>query len=316
MYPCRVFNKKANPMCAVQTPLFFDNRQEILNFSCSNHLFNLSSLNAYTNKSTSKGFAIKYVTEGIERYTINNQVYNIGPGNYLLLNGEVDHHVEIEQGNNVKGICITITTSLVEELIGSLRQPGTAYADPALARFFYTGEFLENQYQSDFTQLGRKIQKIGAAVENNQFHTTDIHEELFFELAEYLVADQVQVFKQLQDIPSIKVNTRKDLYRRINRGREYIDTYFLSDLPIKEIAREAAMSEYHFFRLFKKVYRVSPHQYILHKRLAAGRALLLQQQPVSSVALDCGFADIFSFSKAFKKHFGISPSAVLKNSSF
>ncbi len=248
---------------------------------------------------------------GHERYTVNKQPYNIGPNSYLLLNGNVDLAVEIEPGNNTKGVCITIATSLVEELIGSLKQPGTAYADPELASFFYTGAFLENQYHSGFNRLGRKVQQIGNAVEKSRFDSADIHEELFYELAEYLVADQVQVFKQLQNIPSIKVNTRKDLYRRINRGREYIDAHFLQELPIRDIAREAAMSEYHFFRLFKKVYHVSPHQYILHQRLAAGKRLLLAQQPVSSVALDCGFADIFSFSKAFKKHFGITPSSLL-----
>ena len=299
----------------ITKPSFSDTEQGILKFGCSGNMFNISSLNGFFDKSKSMGFDVKYVSQGCERYSVNNQVYDVSAGSYLLLNGEKDLKVEIESGKNTKGVCITISSELIEELISSLVQPGAPQADPDLAAFFYRDHFLENQYQSGFTALGKKMQEISAAVEKNKFYTNDIHEELFFQLAEHLVHDQVRVFKQLQYIPSVKINTRKDLFRRVNRGREFIDAFFLTDLPIKEIAREASMSEYHFFRLFKKVFGASPHQYILRKRLETGKQLLLVQQPVSSVALDCGFADIFSFSKAFKKHFGVSPSALLAQKS-
>jgi AraC-like DNA-binding protein len=67
--------------------------------------------------------------------------------------------------------------------------------------------------------------------------------------------------------------------------------------------------------LFKKVVGVSPHQYILSKRLELGKELLEKKQmPVSAAALESGFADVFSFSKAFRKHFGVSPTHFSKNS--
>ena len=89
--------------------------------------------------------------------------------------------------------------------------------------------------------------------------------------------------------------------------------YFLQIKEIKEIADHCGMSEYHFFRLFKAVIGISPHQYLIRKRIENAHALLSDKShSVSDVAFLCGFADVFSFSKAFKKHTGTPPSLLLK----
>ncbi len=291
-------------------PFFYDKDQAILKYGCNDNLFSVSSLNEYCRPVDSRGFAIKFVTEGNERYTINRQSYNIGGGSYLLLNGSMEAKVEIESKQNVKGICINIATGLVADAVASIVRSDTPFSDPELASFFYTDSFLENQYTSAHTLLGNKLQKIGKDVQKNVFSTDHIHTELFLELAGALISDQASVFKQLQAIPTVKPATRRDLCRRLIRGREFIDSAFASPLTIEQVARESAMSEYHFFRLFKKVFGVSPHQYILGKRLSAAQELLKKNYSVSDVALECGFADIYAFSKAFKNRFGITPSSL------
>ncbi|MFT3908533.1 MAG: AraC family transcriptional regulator [Ferruginibacter sp.] len=281
-------------------------------YRCGGNVFNVSSLHEFYHPVGTMDFAIKYVIEGTERYVINNQAYDVNSGSYLLLNGAKEGHVEIGSKKDVKGICIYITPSLITEIVASLQRPDTAYADPMLASFFYTDHFLENQYQSDYTFLGKQMQQLSAAVQGNLLSGDDIDIEFFYSISEKLIADQVQVYKQLHAIPTLKPATRRALYRKILRGREFIDAGFMLPLSIEDIARESMMSEYHFFRLFKKVFGISPHKYLLHKRLQAGKNLLQQQQTVSAAAIECGFADIYSFSKAFKSHFGVSPSSVQK----
>jgi AraC family transcriptional regulator len=69
------------------------------------------------------------------------------------------------------------------------------------------------------------------------------------------------------------------------------------------------MSEYHFFRIFKKAFGISPYQYLIDVRLNwAFQQIKQQQQSISSIAHETGFADLSSFSKAFSKKFGFPPS--------
>lgn len=272
----------------------------------------LSSLSEFYAPVLSKGFAVKYVSEGTELYTLNQQQYHIGAGHYLLCNSTKEGHVEIESTKNVKGICINITPELMQEAVASLQRPDTAFPDSELGSFFSTTHFLENKYDADKTILGKTLTEMSKSAHHEQFDEDSFTIEFFYSLAEKIIADQLPVFKQLQSLPGIKYATKKDLYKRITRGKEVIDSSFSSSLSVEMMAKEAYMSEYHFFRLFKKMYSISPHQYMLRKRLENGKVLLQQQVPVSAAALECGFSDIYSFSKAFKNQFGITPSSLLK----
>ncbi len=109
-------------------------------------MFKLSSLSEFSRQVELNGFAIKYVVEGHERYTIDRSQYVIEQGGYLLLNGKRDAHIEIESKKNVKGICIDISTELIADAVASVIEPGTPYSDAELGRFFYTEQFLDHQY--------------------------------------------------------------------------------------------------------------------------------------------------------------------------
>jgi AraC family transcriptional regulator len=55
-----------------------------------------SSLKEYYHPVKSQGFAVKYVLEGVERYTLNGRKYDIEAGKYLLSNSTTEGYVEIE----------------------------------------------------------------------------------------------------------------------------------------------------------------------------------------------------------------------------
>lgn len=262
---------------------------------------------------SSRCFAIKFVCDGTERYTISNKSYKVTSGSYLLLNGEKEGRVLIDSNQYVRGMCLNVSNELIAEIVSTIRTPDTAVSDPELAAFFYTDRFLENQYQASHTHLGVKLQEISRQIHTRSFSSDQINQELFYQLAEALVADQVTVFKQLQAVPTVKSATKRDLCRQVLRGKEFIDSQFSEMLTIGQIAAVAGMSEYHFFRLFKQVVGFTPYQYILSKRMQAASELLRADHSVSDTAVITGFSDIHTFSKAFKKHFGIPPARYASN---
>ncbi|MDU0355126.1 AraC family transcriptional regulator [Paraglaciecola aquimarina] len=82
---------------------------------------------------------------------------------------------------------------------------------------------------------------------------------------------------------------------------------------VKEMAEAANFTPEHFSRKFKAAFNISPKRYILQKRIAlAKQKLLLANVNVEQIAEQCGFCDIFYFSRVFKQEIGLSPSAFRK----
>lgn len=276
-------------------------------FYAGNHQLNISSLRHFSALVESHEFAIKYVKEGVESYRINKVDYKIAADQYLLLNGHKTGTVEIDSATNVKGICISVANALVSQVVASRRAPDSAYTDVSLSAFFCSNSFLENRYSIHQTNVGVLLASVSNKIVRDGISNEEINEEFFFQIAEAIVEDQVKVFKQLQDIPAVKILAKKDLFRRLQRGKELMDESFCHSIRIKEIAREAAMSEFHFYRLFKSIYSCSPYQYLLNRRLEFAKSLLYQKESISNTAIVTGFSDPCAFSKAFKKKFGFSP---------
>jgi AraC-like DNA-binding protein len=81
-------------------------------------------------------------------------------------------------------------------------------------------------------------------------------------------------------------------------------------LPLREIARAAALSPYHFIRLFKAAFGETPHQVRIAARLDRARDLLsLGEQSVTEIAIEVGFSSLGTFSHLFACRVGSSPSA-------
>jgi AraC family transcriptional regulator len=115
----------------------------------------------------------------------------------------------------------------------------------------------------------------------------------------------------LNDIHSVKPSTKKEVLERLQMAKEYIDGNFLQIAEIKEVADHCNMSEYHFFRRFKEVYKKTPYQYITENKMQLAKTLLLEKShSISDIAILCSYPDVFTFSKAFKKFYGTSPSMV------
>jgi AraC-like DNA-binding protein len=97
-------------------------------------------------------------------------------------------------------------------------------------------------------------------------------------------------------------------YQRIVAAKLFIDDHFHNTIDLDAIARNAYMSRFHFHRLFTRIYKITPHQYLTSKRINKARELLLKQElSVTDVCNCVGFESLGSFSILFKKEIGFPP---------
>src|SRR5262245_42774134 len=94
------------------------------------------------------------------------------------------------------------------------------------------------------------------------------------------------------------------------RARDMLREVHDTPISIRDVAREAAMSPFHFIRRFESVFGETPHQFRIQSRLERARHLLaLSDYSVTDVCMEVGFSSLGSFSALFARRFGTSPSA-------
>lgn len=104
-------------------------------------------------------------------------------------------------------------------------------------------------------------------------------------------------------------------YRELREPIDYIGRHFASDLSVDSLARACNISISALERRFRKHLQKTPHQYISEVRLHHARDMLLEtDKSIGTIALDTGFADHSHFTRAFTRHFEMTPSSVRKES--
>lgn len=98
------------------------------------------------------------------------------------------------------------------------------------------------------------------------------------------------------------------LYRRIVAAKLYIDEHYTENIDIKQIAKQACFSKFHFLRLFKNAYGKTPYAYLTAVRIEKAKSLLEENNTsITSICYSLSFESIPSFTKLFKRHVGCTP---------
>lgn len=104
--------------------------------------------------------------------------------------------------------------------------------------------------------------------------------------------------------------SRREYRARINRVMDYIDANLDKPTDLSALAAIAHFSPYHFHRIFTFITGETPADFCLRVRLENAAGLLKRGEgmPIADIACKCGFSDTSTFSRAFRKHFGMTAS--------
>lgn len=220
--------------------------------------------------------SVRWVGEGRYIYEIDGHRHVLTPGNFLIVNSGQVYNSGSE--GTVESFTLSFDTAGVPEL--------PVVTQRATGRL---GELV-----GTLTKAGRREADLDL-------------DEVFYEALGAIGAVRTTVQREIDAIGSGRKTTREELHRRLTRARDFLHDHATTPLTIETMAAEACLSPFHFMRTFKRAFGASPHRYLLDLRLERARSLM-GRYPLSLVAALSGFADLSTFSKAFRARYGFPPS--------
>jgi AraC-like DNA-binding protein len=228
------------------------------------------------------------VTHGTFRYRTAQGAALLTPGAVLL--GNHGHCFECGHEHGIGDRCLSVQLApeLWEDVVATV--PGARTATFSLPRL------------PPLPSLEPLIAALAAACRDGSAAEL---EELALAFAGAVAATQHGPGRTRHAV-SLGVERRiSDAVRRIERdARDPIS----ARCSLAALARDAAMSPYHFLRVFRQVVGMTPHQYVLRMRMhRAAVRLRGSDEPISTIALDAGFNDLSTFNRRFRRIMGASP---------
>lgn len=99
----------------------------------------------------------------------------------------------------------------------------------------------------------------------------------------------------------------------VRKSLEFIHAHYTEKMTVEDIAAYVNVHRTHLSRLFTREVGMPPSAYLIRLRLERGRQLLVESAlTVTEIALSVGYPDIYSFTRAFTRSFGLSPNALRK----
>ena len=225
-------------------------------------------------------------------YVVDGQRYLLQPGDVVLVDSRSVHRPELESENPYERVIIYISPEFLQKM---------STADCDLLGIFQmdAGHVLRLKETER-----KKIFAMTAALEK-ELSGSDYGREIVSNA--YLLRLMVEIGRQRRrtDVhnphPVIPENPR------VLDWMAYIDKHLTEDLDMDTLAERFFISKYHMMRLFHRETGFTIHTFLLQRRLLAARQLIDKGMLATEACYRCGFRSYSSFTRAYNKHFGSTP---------
>jgi AraC family transcriptional regulator len=251
--------------------------------------------------------SIKAVLKGSAEWRAGKSRFEIDAASFLILNDKQPYSMTIDPGPPVETFCVFFERGFVEDAWQSSTSDDARLLDePERSAVLGFEERLRHK-DGRIDRGLRRMRQIAASGGDA--------ESVFYDLALGLVDLRVELARELRRLPGARASTRQELHARVQKGKQAMDELLTDNLPLKNIARLAHLSPFHFHRAFSAVFGETPHAYRTRRRLERAARLLKETDvPVIDVCLDTGFESAGSFSTLFRRRYGASPSQFRRRS--
>jgi len=250
--------------------------------------------------------SIKCAFNGSEYYQKHRCKYAVSDENFLLLNEGTTYSSYIEPGNEVESLTINFN----REYQSGVRRVLVMPPDKLLEHPFEQADelvLLEEKLYKHNNLVSPLIYKIRSLTRHFHKNEAPISESLYF-LLDALIQNNAALIDEIKNVHAARLSTKKEIYRRLNEVKDYIDSCSNEDITLESLSKIALMSPFHLLRQFKKNFHTTPYQYLINCRMDRAVDILKRSDAtLGEVCFITGFRDTSSFSKLFRKRYRLSP---------
>jgi AraC family transcriptional regulator len=262
-------------------------------------------------------FSIRFVLGGSLTYTIDRSQYQIYTPTVALFNEFVDYSLKVPfQSGNTSQVGIAVNPAQLRLATAAFTEDAEKLLDnPETKNELFKPVSNVWNFSKKAESLSNKLQTI---LHSKDTANTDVKDDILSDIFEWYFEENSRYggfFMSLQDVK--KKSTKEELIRRMEIARELIQFANPSTLTVSDLAKKSSLSEFHFIRLYKKMYGRSPYQDVLQKKMKKALQLLQTTSlSIFEVAMSVGYEDQSSLSRLFKHHFGKTPFDARKEAAF
>lgn len=264
-----------------------------------------SSLRRFHTTVDSSGLSIKLPINGAETYTVNRSSYHIDPGSFFVVNSGQQLTCTIDSQDVIESICIYLDNDLYSEIWH--RHQFVQDLDLEISRI--NQQVIVDKYKIMDCALSYMLHDI-----SKQQTISSLTEEDYIQLTEELALHQIGQRQMIKQINAVNHITKKEIVRRLRIAQAYIFDNYDEPITLDDIAKASCLSKYYLLRTYKAVYKTTPYQALLNRRIQKSKELLIAGNRIHDVAIDCGFSDRRAFSRVFKNACGFPPSSYVATS--
>jgi AraC family transcriptional regulator len=251
--------------------------------------------------------SVKCAFGGQEMYEVGHDHIGVRDSSYLILNEGQTYASFIRARDPVESLAIFYDPTFASDVLRTLVTPDDHLLDSPVGAgqpvTFFQQLYWEDEVVSTLIQQLRAAAGTGRA-------TSGWLEEQFHRILQGMVYAHRDVRREIDLIDAARPAVRLELYRRLHRARDFMDSNLDRELTLPAVADAAYFSAHHFLRTFKQAFGETPHQYLTRRRIAwAQRLLLNSDMPVTEICTAVGFESLGSFSWLFSRRVGLSPDA-------
>ena len=242
---------------------------------------NLAKSNYHIGPRTTAYYYLIIVLEGRGTFVQNDQRYDLAEGDLYCLFPQVTHEYWTDPDAPLHKMFLAFDGKMALEL---LKRIGLTPQRPHLSSI---------DIQEAVAVMRSFLEKTSA----DSAETSDL-----IRLAEFY-----RIFAALER-QTLPEHAQERSGSWLQRGLDYMEIHYADGITIEEVARHAGVGRTHFSKKFHERYGHTPVSHMQQLKVEEARMLLEQTSySLSEIAHSVGYPDLFSFSKAFKKHTGLPP---------